>query len=469
MLVEPGFFRTDLLTHGSTTYAAPSIEDYAERTGATVAAWTGMNGKQGGDPARLAAALVRLADSDAPPMRFAAGADAVKTFEDKADALRSQAEAHRALSALLGFGDRDDPSHHLQGTITMKNKITDEARPGISRRTLLTGGTALTALLLSGADFASANAARAVTTKSGITIKSVEFKNGSIAMAGNLYLPRDFRDSGHYPAIVAIHPGGGVKEQTAGLYARKLAEQGFVTLAFDASHQGASGGLPRYLDDPMRRVGDIYSAVDYLTSLRYVDAARVGALGICAGSGAAVKAASTERRIKAVGTVSAVDVGAASRKGWDGTASEADQIATLEAVAKERTAEFSGAAPVYVPYVPNVGDRSAPLDLQEAADYYLTPRGRHPNAPNKMLMTSASYMIAFTGFDRIDTLLTQPLMIIAGSRAGSLWHSRELDAKAASRQKELFIVDGATHMDLYDGPGVDIAMTKLSPFFRRFL
>ena len=217
--------------------------------------------------------------------------------------------------------------------------------------------------------------------------------------------------------------------------------------------------MPRFLDDPMKRVGDIYSAVDYLTSLPYVDADRIGALGVCAGSGAA---------IKAVGTVSAVDVGAATRKGWDGKAPVSDQIAMLEAVAKQRTAEAAGAAPVYVPYVPKVGDTTAPRDLQEAADYYLTPRGQHPNAPNKLLLTSLTAMVSFTGFDRVDTLLTQPLMVVAGSEAGSLWHSQELHAKAAG-PKELFVIDGATHMDLYDGEGVGLAMNKLSPFFTQNL
>ncbi len=303
----------------------------------------------------------------------------------------------------------------------------------------------------------------------GGTMKNTTFKNGSLKMAANLYFPEGFEAGKKYAAIVVVHPGGGVKEQTAGLYAKKLAEQGFVALAFDASHQGASEGTPRFLDDPMKRVGDIYSAVDYLTTLGYVDAGRVGALGICAGSGHTIKATTTDRRIKAVATVSAVDVGAASRKGWDGKASEASPLATLEAVAKERTAEAAGAAPVYVPYVPEVGDKTAPLDLQEAADYYLTPRGQHPNAPNKMLMTSASYMISYTGFDRVDTLLTQPVLIIAGSKAGSLWHSEELHAKAASGSKELFLIDGATHMDLYDGKGVDLAMNKLSPFYQKNL
>jgi fermentation-respiration switch protein FrsA (DUF1100 family) len=299
-------------------------------------------------------------------------------------------------------------------------------------------------------------------------VTEIQFDNGTIKMAGNLYFPDGFDESGSYPAIVSVHPGGGVKEQTAGLYAQKLAEQGFITLAFDASHQGASGGEPHFLDDPMRRVGDIYSAVDYLTSLAFVDNDRIGALGICAGSGAAVKAASTERRIKAIATVSAVDVGAATRKGWDGTASESDQIANLEAVAALRTAEVGGADPVYWPYVPAVGDTSADPDLQEAADYYLTPRGQHPNARNKMLAISLSYMVSFHGFDLVETFLTQPLLVIAGSEANSLWHSQELHAKAPG-PKELIVIDGATHMDLYDGPRVDEVVSALSHFFAKNL
>ena len=243
----------------------------------------------------------------------------------------------------------------------MNEKPVSFSLTPMSRRKVIFGGSALTSALLM-PKFAMSNLSTPATAQpGGVTMKSVQFKNGAVDMAGNLFLPDGFNESTRYPAIVSIHPGGGVKEQTAGLYAQRLAEQGFVTLAFDASHQGASGGMPRFLDDPMRRVGDIYSAVDYLTSLRYVDAGRIGALGICAGSGAAIKASSMERRIKAVGTVSAVDVGAATRKGWEGKATDADQFAMLDAVAKQRTAEAAGAAPVYVPYVPNVGDKTAPL------------------------------------------------------------------------------------------------------------
>lgn len=349
----------------------------------------------------------------------------------------------------------------------MNDKLINKPFADIGRRRAILGGTALAAALLISNVASAAVESNFRTTATGIRVMNVSFKNNGIDMAGDLYLPKAFSEGGKYPAIVSVHPGGGVKEQTAGLYAQKLAEQGFVALAFDASHQGASGGLPRLLDDPMRRVADIYSAVDYLNTLTYVDANRIGALGICAGSGAAIKAASLEHRIKSVATVSAVDVGASVRRGWDGKATREEQLAMLDSVAKQRTAEAAGAAPMYVNYVPKVGDKTAPRDLQEAADYYLTPRGQHPNSTNKMLITSLSAMVAFTGFDRVD-LLTQPLLIIAGSKAGSLWHSQELHAKATG-PKSLYVVEGATHMDLYDGRGADTAMAKLAPFFKQTL
>lgn len=299
-------------------------------------------------------------------------------------------------------------------------------------------------------------------------MQSVTFKNRQITMAGNLFLPAGFQDGVKYPAIVTVHPGGGVKEQTAGVYAQRLAEQGFVTLAFDASYQGDSGGEPHFLDEPMNRVGDVYAAVDHLSTLPYVDAARIGVLGICAGGGFAVKAASVDRRIKAVATASAVNVGSATRKGWDGQGSVDTLRATLDALAQQRNAEAAGAEAIHVPYVPPLGDTSAPRDLQEAADYYLTPRAQHPNAQNKMLMNGLGAWVAFDAFDLVDPLLTQPVLVIAGSEAGSLWHSQELHAKAQGL-KELVVIPGLAHMDLYDGPGVGTALAQLAPFFKTHL
>lgn len=297
------------------------------------------------------------------------------------------------------------------------------------------------------------------------SIESVRFDNSGIAMAGNLYVPAGFDRTGKHSAVVVVHPGGGVKEQAAGLYARKLSDQGFLVLTFDASHQGESGGLPRFLENPSERVEDVRSAVDYLTTLPYVDVGRIGALGICAGGGYAIKAATSEQRIRAVATVSAVNIGAATRRGWNGDVPVSQQIAPLQAVARQRTAEAAGAPPMYVPYVPVTPDGSTPRDLREASEYYLTPRGQHPNAPNKMLFTSLDRMYAFDAFDQVGTLLVQPVLLIAGSEAGSLWHSQEAFEKAQGK-KELLVVKGATHMTLYDADAdVSQAVTKLSSFF----
>ncbi|RFU89133.1 alpha/beta hydrolase [Citrobacter gillenii] len=296
-------------------------------------------------------------------------------------------------------------------------------------------------------------------------VQSVYFKNGAIRMAGNLYLPEDFDKNKKYAAIIVAHPGGGVKEQTAGLYAQKLAKQGFITLAFDASHQGESGGEPRFLENPTERVEDIRSGVDYLTTLPFVAQDRIGALGICAGGGYTINAAMTEHRIKAVGTVSAVDVGLTTRKGWNGDAPVSEQLKLLVAVAKQRSAEANGAAPLYVNYVP-LPDAQTPRDLREAYEYYRTPRGQHPNSTNQLLFTSIDKNIAFSAFNQMGDLLTQPLLLIAGSDAGSLWQSRQA-YELANGQKELFVVNGATHMTLYDQPEhVEQAVQKLSPFFK---
>ncbi len=292
---------------------------------------------------------------------------------------------------------------------------------------------------------------------------SITFKNGLLHMAGDLYLPTDFDEAKKYAAVVTVHPGGGVKEQTAGLYAQRLAEQGYVALAFDASYQGESGGEPRLLEDPFARVEDVRSAVDYLTTLPFVDAEKIGALGICAGGGYAVAAAQTERRIKAVATVSAVDIGAMFR-GEDSAAA----LQTLEAVGKQRTAEATGTEAMFLHWAPNSLEERAQATsvlMQEAYDYYRTPRAQHPNSTNRFLFSSLDKLMAFSATTNIGTFLTQPLLLIAGSEAGTRSYSEQFFA-LSNGPKELFWVDGATHIAMYDIPEyVAQAVTKLTAFF----
>ena len=169
----------------------------------------------------------------------------------------------------------------------------------------------------------------------------VSFRNGAIDLSGHLRFPHEFCEDATYTALVIVTPGSSVKEQIGAVYGRKLADKGFITLAFDPSYQGASGGEPRDLEDPAFRVEDVRCAVDYLMTLPYVSEQRVGVVGICAGGGYAVKAALTEHRIKAVGTVVPVNIGRAFRQADSG----ADAVRTrLEAIGAQRTIEARGRA-----------------------------------------------------------------------------------------------------------------------------
>jgi fermentation-respiration switch protein FrsA (DUF1100 family) len=210
--------------------------------------------------------------------------------------------------------------------------------------------------------------------------------------------------------------------------------------------------------------------VDHVQTLDYIDAERIGALGICAGGGYAVNATMTDHRIKAVTTVSAFNTGTGFRRDWYGLTPDSAAAAVLDEAAKQRTAEAQGAEPAMAPYVPWAIDEDTNRDMREAHDCYLTPRAQHPDAKNQFLFTrSFSKIAAFDAFHLVEDLLTQPVLVVAGSEAGSLWHSTELHSRARS-PKKLVVVDGGTHMDFYDVPQyVDRAMAEATPFFRENL
>lgn len=302
--------------------------------------------------------------------------------------------------------------------------------------------------------------------------QKVSFKSKTNKLAAILNVPSDFDENKQYPTITVCHPGGGVKEQTAGMYAQKLSEMGYVTVVYDASHQGESEGQPRYLEDPYARTEDVRASVDYLTTLPYVDKKRIGALGVCAGGGYSVFATQTERRIKALATVSMVDIGALFRTGPDGSVPVAQQLEVLDQVAEARTQEANGADYVETVYVPKEVDDSMDKNstMYQGHDYYCTPRGQHKNAPNIMLLRSFDEVFSFTPFSLIDPLLTQPFLAIAGSKADTRHYSVEAVDAAPGNNNEFFEIEGANHVDLYDQEQyLKFVFPKLETFYKENL
>lgn len=300
-------------------------------------------------------------------------------------------------------------------------------------------------------------------------MQKVSFKsrNGEdITIAAVLEFPEGFDKGGKYAAVVVSHPGGGVKEQASGLYARKLAAQGFIAIAYDASYQGESTGLPRQLENPYIRTEDVSAVIDYLGTLPYVDAQRIGAMGICAGAGYTANAAINDRRIKAVGTVSAVNIGSMFRNGWNNDVKDAGAIPVLEMGAKARTADAAATKEEIFPLAPLRKEDAPNKELEEAWEYYHTPRCEHPNAPGYMTARSLTQIIPYDAYNKAEAFLTQPLQVVAGSVAGSKWMSDDLFERAASKDKKFHVVEGANHMSLYDVPKyVDEAVSVLTPFF----
>jgi uncharacterized protein len=291
--------------------------------------------------------------------------------------------------------------------------------------------------------------------------------NKTVTLSAVVNFPDGFDERRTYPAIVVSHPGGGVKEQTAGTYAKKLAEHGFVTIAYDASYQGESSGEPRQLENPYIRTEDVSAVVDYLTTLPYVDKTHIGAMGICAGAGYTANAAIQDRRIKAVGTVSAVNIGSMFRNGWENNIKSADALPLIDAGSNARTSDASGAAVATMPLAP-LTEKDAPNEeLRQAWEYYHTSRAKYATAPGFATLRSLNQIITYDAYHMAETYLTQPLLIVAGSQAGSKWMSNDLFDRAASKDKALHLVEGANHMDLYDGQKfVEEAISVLAPFFQ---
>lgn len=304
-----------------------------------------------------------------------------------------------------------------------------------------------------------------------VTVKKVKFKNRiDITVAGNLYAPKNLDKNKKYPAIIVGHPFGGVKEQTAGLYAQKLAERGYVTLAFDASFYGESGGTPRKIEVPEIRVEDYSAAVDFMSNYPLVDENRIGVIGICGGGGYAVSATQIDHRIKAVATVSMYDMGRARRQGVGDTVSYEERMKTLDEIGKQRTREFRGEKRKDIRALPVKVDENTPQYAREFIEYYENPeRGYHPNSDGWYSYTSLAPMMNFFPFAQIETISPRPVLFIVGENAVSKYFSDDAYSKAVE-PKELFVIKDATHVDLYDVPEyMNQSLDKLDSYFSQYL
>ncbi|MVM30878.1 alpha/beta hydrolase [Spirosoma sp. HMF4905] len=304
--------------------------------------------------------------------------------------------------------------------------------------------------------------------KGKVNIHPVTYKLNGIDIAANVYTPADYDSAKKYPAVVVAHPNGGIKEQTAGLYAQHLAERGYITIAADAAYQGASGGEPRHTDKPANRIEDIHGMADYITRYAGVDTNRLGVLGICGGGGYTLKAAQSDKRFKAVATLSMFNSGEVRRNGFQNS-----QLNTIQERLKKasdaRAQEMAGGKLIYAG-VASVTDEEiakTPTDLYREGYVYYYRTHAHPNSTFLYTMSSLLDLMTWDAATDME-LINQPLLMIAGSKADTKYMTDEAFPKATNaKNKELFVIEGATHIQTYWKPEyVSQALTKLAGFYQ---
>ncbi|MGC5833780.1 alpha/beta hydrolase [Ralstonia pseudosolanacearum] len=330
-------------------------------------------------------------------------------------------------------------------------------------------GLLISSFTAMGADMS--NGADNFYKSSKVTARKVTFKNQyQMTVAGNLFIPNGLNANARTPAIIVGHPMGAVKEQSSNLYAQKLAEQGFVTLSLDLSFWGESEGRPRNAVSPDIYAEDFSAAVDFLGTRPFVDRERIGVLGICGSGSFVISAAKIDPRMKAIATVSMYDMGAANRNALHHSLPLEQRKAIIAQAAAQRYVEFTGGETQYTSGT--VHELTADTDpiQREFFDFYRTPRGKYtpkgssPKQTTHPTLTSNVKFMNFYPFNDIETISPRPVLFITGDQA----HSKEFSEEAyrlAAEPKELFIVRGAGHVDLYDRVSL-IPFDKLTAFFR---
>ena len=304
-----------------------------------------------------------------------------------------------------------------------------------------------------------------------VTRQKITYKNRyGISISADLYLPKN-RGSEPIAALAIGGPYGAVKEQSSGLYAQTMAERGFAALAFDPSYTGESGGEPRNLSSPDINTEDFSAAVDYLGLQSFVDRNRIGVIGICGFGGFSLSAASMDKRIKAVATTSMYDMCRVMGKGWEDKMTNDERSKMLEQMSQQRWTDAANGTPASGPRIlPEKLDENTDAFTREYFDYYRTPRGFHKNSPNSNGAWTATNALPFMNFPlltHIKEISPRPVLIVVGEKAFSRYFGEDA-YKAAAEPKELMIVPGANHVDLYDKTD-KIPFNKLTSFFNENL
>ncbi|MBZ9780033.1 alpha/beta hydrolase [Pseudomonas sp. REP124] len=299
--------------------------------------------------------------------------------------------------------------------------------------------------------------------------RKVTFKNRyGITLAADVYLPKN-RGNQRLAAIVVGGPFGAVKEQAAGLYAQTMAERGFVTLAFDPSYTGESGGEPRNIASPDINTEDFMAAVDFIGLQSYVDRERIGMIGICGMGGMALNAVAADKRVKAVVASTMYDMSRVMSKGYNDSVTPEQRAQALEQMSRQRWVDAANGKPEYQPAYNKLKGGEAQF-LVEYADYYMTPRGYHARAVNSGNAWSVTTPQAFMNMPiltYIKEISPRPILFVHGEKAHSRYFSETAYA-AAEQPKELLIVKGATHVDLYDQKD-KIPFDAMTTFFNQNL